>query len=68
MLLANVTVASHIHERFPECAMLRRHPTPPGSNFEPLLLSAKAAGIELDTSSSLTLAVSLDNAKRSEHG
>lgn len=26
MLLANVTVARHIYEQFPACAMLRRHP------------------------------------------
>eukprot|EP00038_Savillea_parva_P009841 m.186189 g.186189 ORF g.186189 m.186189 type:complete len:1044 (+) comp16690_c0_seq1:60-3191(+) len=63
MLLANVTVARHIYEQFPACAMLRRHPTPPGSNFEPLILAAKGAGIELDTSSSRGLAKSLDRAE-----
>ncbi len=37
MLLANVSVAEKIYEEFPEYAVLRRHPCPPPSNFEPLL-------------------------------
>ena len=37
MLLANVTVAEYIFDKFPLCAILRRHPQPPPSNFEPLL-------------------------------
>eukprot|EP00039_Didymoeca_costata_P030881 m.31903 g.31903 ORF g.31903 m.31903 type:complete len:951 (-) comp8358_c0_seq3:35-2887(-) len=64
MLLANVSVAEHIFEKFPECALLRRHPTPPGSNFEPLLGAAKSAGVELDTESSKALATSLDLASQ----
>ena len=46
--------------------MLRRHPVPPGSNFEPLLATAKGAGIKLETSSSRALALSLENAE--DHG
>lgn len=41
MLLANISVAEKIFEEFPECAMLRRHPEPPQSNFEPLIKAAK---------------------------
>lgn len=63
MLLANTSTAAHIYDHFPECSMLRRHPTPPGSNFEPLLKAAEGAGIKLDTESSRGLAVSLDNAE-----
>jgi len=37
MLLANVAVAERIYETFPQCSVLRRHPTPPDSNFEPLV-------------------------------
>ena len=37
MLLANISVADHIFKNFPECAVLRRHPIPPASNFEPIL-------------------------------
>lgn len=37
MLLANVTAAALIYKHFPQCAVLRRHPEPPASNFEPLI-------------------------------
>lgn len=37
MLLANVATAAHIAKAFPQCAMLRRHPVPPDSNFEALV-------------------------------
>lgn len=52
MLLANTTVAAAILKAFPTCALLRRHPTPPPRNFEPLLAAAAAAGFALDVSSS----------------
>lgn len=42
MLLANVTAANTTLKHFPDCAMLRRHPAPPASNFEPLLLACKS--------------------------
>lgn len=41
MLLANISVATKILEDFPECAMLRRHPKPPVSNFEPLVKAGR---------------------------
>ena len=41
MLLANVSVATKILEDFPECAMLRRHPVPPISNFDPLIKAGR---------------------------
>lgn len=41
MLLANISVAEKIYEEFPEYAVLRRHPTPPPSNFDPLIKAAK---------------------------
>lgn len=41
MLLANISVAEKILEDFPECAMLRRHPIPPSSNFDPLIKAGK---------------------------
>lgn len=41
MLLANISVAERILKEFPECALLRRHPEPPQSNFEPLIKAAK---------------------------
>eukprot|EP00055_Hartaetosiga_balthica_P010541 m.45317 g.45317 ORF g.45317 m.45317 type:complete len:1019 (+) comp7213_c0_seq1:34-3090(+) len=63
MLLANVSVAEHIYHHFPQCAVLRRHPSPPPANFEPLLKAASIAGVKLSTASSKDLAVSLDNAE-----
>lgn len=41
MLLANISVAEKIVEEFPDCAMLRRHPQPPATNFEPLVKAGK---------------------------
>lgn len=41
MLLANISVATKILQEFPECAMLRRHPEPPQSNFDPLIKAGK---------------------------
>lgn len=41
MLLANISVAEKIVDEFPECAMLRRHPEPPQSNFDPLIKAGK---------------------------
>nr|XP_045614320.1 exosome complex exonuclease RRP44-like [Procambarus clarkii] len=64
MLLANVTAAETTLQSFPDCALLRRHPAPPPSNFEPLLLAAKSQNINLDVTSNKTLAKSLDNNTR----
>ncbi len=83
MLLANVATAEHIFKSFPQCAMLRRHPAPPDSNYESLVravrdfflclldfsvcLQARGYGIDLDTATSRTLAVSLDQASSTSH-
>ena len=42
MLLANVSTADQIYRHFPQCAVLRRHPSPPPSNFEPLVRAVRA--------------------------
>lgn len=60
MLLANCTVAEHICAEFPECAMLRRHPRPAPSNFEPLIKAAGYQGFEIKIETGLELASSLD--------
>jgi exosome complex exonuclease DIS3/RRP44 len=61
MLLANITVAQKIQTVFPQTALLRRHATPPASNFINLSEQLKVKrGFELDTSSSKALADSLD--------
>ncbi|XP_075146089.1 exosome complex exonuclease RRP44-like protein Dis3 [Haematobia irritans] len=60
MLLANITVAEHIANEFPECAMLRRHPRPPISNFEPLIKAARHQNFEIVCDTGLEFSKSLD--------
>ena len=68
MLLANITVAQKIQSVFPQTALLRRHATPPASNFADLSDQLKRKrGFELDTSSSKALADSLDRCVDSRH-
>lgn len=68
MLLANITVAQKIQSVFPQTALLRRHATPPASNFADLSEQLKRMrGFELDTSSSKALAESLDKCVDPRH-
>ncbi|KYM94946.1 Exosome complex exonuclease RRP44 [Cyphomyrmex costatus] len=60
MLLANISVAKKILAEFPECALLRRHPEPPQSNFEPLIKAAKNQGFTINTNTGKELALSLE--------
>ncbi|GJQ10975.1 hypothetical protein GpartN1_g2766.t1 [Galdieria partita] len=60
MLLANVVVAQRIAKSFPNCALLRRHPTPNEEMFEPLLKIAAALNVEIDVSSNKQLSHSLE--------
>ena len=61
MLLANTTVASKIHSSFPQTALLRRHASPPATNFSDLADQLKRKrNFDLDVSSSKALADSLD--------
>ena len=62
MLAANCATAKYTFEQFPECAILRRHPEPPPSNFEPLVLAGKQVGHEIKVGSAKELQVSLDSA------
>ena len=65
MLLANITVAEHIHESFPDCAVLRRHPSPPLSNYDILVKAGKSKGVDIAVESAKALATSLDKASLS---
>lgn len=62
MLAANVSVAEKILKDFPLCSLLRRHPIPTKEMLEPLLRTTAAVGLNLDVSSSKSLADSLDGA------
>ena len=69
MLLANETVATRIFERgFSRSALLRRHPVPTKTMFEPLLKACQSAGIQMDVTTSRHLADSLDRAGSSDGG
>ena len=63
MLLANISVAMQIFESFPHCAMLRRHPAPPQSNYTILLQAAKTRDVKIAVESAKALALSLDEAR-----
>lgn len=67
MLLANVSVAEKIEAEFPECAMLRRHPEPPQTNFEPLVKAGRNQGFEICTQTGRQLALSLDDAVKEDN-
>ncbi|KAG4065176.1 hypothetical protein HA402_007573 [Bradysia odoriphaga] len=67
MLLANVSVAEKIEKEFPEFAMLRRHPEPPQTNFEPLIKAGRNQGFDIETSTGRQLALSLDEAKKPDN-
>lgn len=60
MLLANISVAQKIYDEFPDCAMLRKHPAPPPSNYDVLQKAAKSKNVEIHTDSAKALADSLD--------
>ena len=62
MLAANCATAKFTYEQFPECAVLRRHPEPPPSNFDPLVLAGKQVGHEIKVGTAKELQVSLDAA------
>ncbi|XP_077469568.1 exosome complex exonuclease RRP44 [Stigmatopora argus] len=63
MLLANISVAQKIYDEFSECALLRKHPAPPPSNYDILLKAAKSKDVILRTDSAKGLADSLEGAK-----
>lgn len=67
MLLANITVAQHIAAEFTECAVLRRHPKPPPTNFDPLVKAARYQGFEVITDSGLELSHSLDKCVKADN-
>lgn len=67
MLLANISVAEKIEKEFPEHAMLRRHPSPPQTNFDPLIKAVQHQGFDIDTSSGKALADSLDQIEKEDN-
>uniref|UniRef100_W5JZ17 Protein DIS3 homolog n=1 Tax=Astyanax mexicanus TaxID=7994 RepID=W5JZ17_ASTMX len=62
MLLANISVAQKIYDEFSECALLRKHPSPPPSNYDILIKAAKSRDLDIHTDSAKALADSLNEA------
>ncbi|XP_064637468.1 exosome complex exonuclease RRP44-like [Lineus longissimus] len=62
MLLANISTAEKTLAEFPDCAILRRHPAPPISNFEPVIKAAALKGFTLKCETGKELADSLNAA------
>ncbi|MCJ8748038.1 hypothetical protein PDJAM_G00160330 [Pangasius djambal] len=62
MLLANISVAQKIYEEFSECALLRKHPAPPPSNYDILIKAGKSKNLVIRTDSAKALADSLNEA------
>lgn len=62
MLLANIATANHIHRKFPELALLRRHPPPKAKLVDELQELCDQLGIDIDLSSAGALHVSTHDA------
>lgn len=62
MLLANIATAHHIHRKFPELALLRRHPPPKAKMVDELQELCDQLGIDIDLSSAGALHVSTHDA------
>uniref|UniRef100_A0AAQ5Y5J4 DIS3-like exonuclease 2 n=1 Tax=Amphiprion ocellaris TaxID=80972 RepID=A0AAQ5Y5J4_AMPOC len=60
MLLANMATASHIYRKFPELALLRRHPPPKTKMVDELQELCDQLGIDIDLSSAGALHKSLN--------
>merc|ERR1712062_332423 len=60
--MGNISAAKRIYEAFPDCAMLRRHPAPPPSNFDPLVKAARQQGYHIVVDTGKQLADSLNAA------
>ncbi|XP_019963076.2 DIS3-like exonuclease 2 [Paralichthys olivaceus] len=60
MLLANIATAHHIYRKFPELALLRRHPPPKAKMVDELQELCEQLGIDLDLSTAGTLNKSLN--------
>ncbi|XP_006787019.1 DIS3-like exonuclease 2 isoform X2 [Neolamprologus brichardi] len=62
MLLANIATANHIYRKFPELALLRRHPPPKAKMMDELQELCDQLGIKIDLSSAGLLHKSLNTA------
>lgn len=61
MILANISVASFIHENYPDVALLRNHDMPNENAIKKLVKVLNKHNVVLDTSSSAALSKSMEN-------
>lgn len=60
MLLANISVAKFIYEKFPEISLLRHHAPPKESALKKLVHTLQKSGIVIDVSSASSLSASME--------
>ena len=60
MLLANISVAKFIHEKYPDISIMRAHETPSDSNLTKLRKLLAKQGLNFDTSSSSSMSKCVD--------
>lgn len=61
MLLANISVATFIHQKFPKISLLRHHSVPNESSLKKLVKSLNKYGIQFDTTSSASISKSMES-------
>lgn len=61
MLLANISVATFIYEKFPSISLLRHHTQPNESAVKKLIKELTKYKVQLDTSSSAAISKSMEN-------
>lgn len=60
MLLANISVAKFIYDKFPKISLLRQHDPPNESGLKKLVTTLQKFGLEFDTSSSSSISDSME--------
>lgn len=60
MLLANISVAKFIYEKFPEISLLRHHAPPKENALRKLVHTLEKSGIQIDVSSAAALSASME--------
>lgn len=66
MLLANISVANFIYEKFPEISLLRSHAPPNEGGLKKLVKTLEKHGLQLDVSSSAAVSDSMEKLIDSE--
>lgn len=68
MLLANISVATFIYEKFPEISLLRSHYPPNEGGLKKLAKTLEKHGLQIDTSSSSAISESMESLIKNNPG